>query len=448
MISMPISRAAAILSATYQGRDVRFCGCTTDTRTLQRGQLFFALHGQNSDGHDYLRQAKNAGASAVVTERECGELMPSILVDDTRRALGGLAAGWLAGFNIPLVAITGSNGKTTVKEMLASILRCQAEVLATRGNLNNDIGVPLTLFCLGDKHQYAVIEMGANHPGEIEYLAGIARPAVAAITQCAPAHLEGFGSIQGVARAKSEIFSGLPQDGTAIINGDDEFAGLWLAASDHVRQLVFGLGDGHDITARSISLEQDRVLLHMLTPDGDCDVSLKLLGRHNVMNALAASACAFSLGVDLTTIKRGLESVAPIKGRLQIKRGPAQCRVIDDTYNANPGSLQAGLDVLNEFAGEHWLVIGDMGELGRNARALHKQAGLQSRQSGVKHLYAMGELSRLSVQSFGKGAHHFNSHEQLAMLLNEKARPDVTILFKGSRSMKMEDLFNYFHVEI
>ncbi len=443
---MQISKIAETLQAKYYGDDVCFTGCSTDTRTLRDQELFIALRGEKFDGHDYLKKAEISGASAVLIEEERNEsglpTMPTIIVEDTRRAMGTLAKNWRVGFSIPLVAITGSNGKTTVKEMVAGILSRKASVLATKENLNNDIGVPQTLFGLGEEHQYAVIEMGANHLGEIEWLSEIAQPTVAVITQCAPAHLEGFGSVESVAQAKSEIFRGLALDGLAVINGDDDFANLWLEDSKYVSQLTFGLGNHNEITAESIQIEEDKSFFLMKTPVGNIELTLNLPGKHNIMNALSSAACAISLGISLSTVKQGLESVSAVKGRLQIKSGLRQCRIIDDTYNANPESLNAALKVLQEFPGRHWLVIGDMGELGDDAEALHAQIGEFSKTTGVERLYALGELTRASAESFGEGARHMNSHQQLAELLSEEITSDVTILIKGSRAMRMENLIN------
>jgi UDP-N-acetylmuramoyl-tripeptide--D-alanyl-D-alanine ligase len=282
--------------------------------------------------------------------------------------------------------------------------------------------------------------MGANHPGEIEYLSHIAQPTIATITQCAPSHLEGFGSIEGVAHAKAEIFNGLREDGVAVINGDDDFAELWLEKSKHCNQLTFGLDSGNEVTAESILVEEDKSSFQMITPVGNMELTLNIPGRHNIMNALEAAACAISLGISLSTIKQGLESISAVKGRLQIKSGLKQCRIIDDTYNANPASLAAALEVLEKFPGRHWLVIGDMGELGDDAGALHTQAGEISKASGVERLYALGELTRASTESFGEGAQHMRSHEQLAELLSEEVAADVTVLIKGSRAMGMEYL--------
>ena len=444
---MQISKAAEILQARYQGDNVCFLGCSTDTRTIKKKELFIALRGENFDGHDYLDKAKASGASAVLVEEKCEVVRPSIIVKNTRHAMGELAKNWRARFSIPLVAITGSNGKTTVKEMVAAICGCKSSVLATQGNLNNDIGVPLTLFGLGDDHQYAVIEMGANHPGEIEWLSQISQPTVAVITQCAPAHLEGFRSVEGVAHAKSEIFIGLSEDGVAVINGDDEFADLWREKSNHVNQLTFGLGSDNEITAESVRIENGKSSFQMITPVGKVEIALNLPGRHNITNALAAAACAISLGTALSFIKQGLESVSTVKGRLQIKTGFKQCRIIDDTYNANPASLDAALEVLDEFPGRHWLVLGDMGELGNDDKVLHARAGEKSKASGVERLYALGELTKFTVQSFGEGARHVDNHEQLVSLIGEEIDSDVTILIKGSRAMNLEQLVNALEIK-
>ncbi len=447
MINMQISQVAEILQTSFHGEDVHFSGCSTDTRTLKDKELFIALRGENFDGHDYVEKAQTLGASAVLVEAKPDIPITSIVVNDARYAMGELAKNWRAGFAIPLVAITGSNGKTTVKEMVAAILSCKSQVLATKGNLNNDIGVPQTLFALDEKHQCAVIEMGANHPGEIDRLTNIAQPTVAMITLCAPAHLEGFGSVAGVAHAKAEIFAGLKADGVAVINGDDDFAELWLGKSSHANQLTFGLNKKNEVSADSIKFENGQLenamsSFQMLTPVGNIAVTLKLPGRHNIMNALAAAACAIGLGTALADIKQGLESVSAVKGRLQIKPGLKQCRIIDDTYNANPASLEAAIKVLTEFSGQHWLVLGDMGELGNDAKALHSQAGEKSKALGVDRLFALGELTRSSVEAFGEGAQHLESHEQLAELLAAEINSDVTVLIKGSRAMGMEYLVN------
>ena len=444
MISMLLSAAAAAIEARLHGEDVVFSGCSTDSRSLSAGALFIALRGERYDGHDFVAAARERGASAALVDEEGTETgsLPLLIVPDTRTAMGRLAAHWRAGFDLPLIALTGSNGKTTVKEMIAAILSQQAPVLATRGNLNNDIGVPLTLFGLGAEHRYAVMEMGANHPGEIDYLSRLARPTVALITQCAPAHLEGFGSVEGVARAKAEIFNGLMEHGTAVINADDDYGGFWSDAASAYRCISFGLGGDADISAVDLRFDTDsgRQSFVLLTPDGNIEVSLALPGRHNVMNALAAAACCSAVGIPPAAIRDGLQHMAAIDGRLQMKRTQRGMRVFDDTYNANPASLKAGLDVMAGYPGRHSLVLGDMGELGSQAPDLHRQAGELAHAEAVQKLYAIGELSRHAVQAFGAGARHFKDADELVRAMKAELDPSCTVLVKGSRAMGMEKI--------
>ena len=298
--------------------------------------------------------------------------------------MGQLGKRWRDNFQLPLIAVTGSNGKTTVKEMLASILGREAPVLATSGNLNNDIGVPLTLFSLAQQHRYAVIEMGANNPGEIAWLSHLSSPTVALITQCAPAHLQGFVSVDGVARAKAEIFRGLIKDGIAIINSDDAYAPLWREQAGAYSQISFGMSRDADVFTTDIDADKTtgKHRFNVITPAGEMNITLALPGKHNVMNALAAIACCVALDIPSTSIRAGLEKVQPVAGRLQMKRGINGSRLYDDTYNANPASLKAALTVLGEHPGRRWLVLGDMGELGESAGLLHEQAGEAARLSG------------------------------------------------------------------
>lgn len=450
MIHMNIAQAAQNLDAKFQGQDVTFSGCSTDSRSISPGELFIAIKGEHFDGHDFLRVAKQHGAVAAMVDTEVqDDYLPLLKVSNTRQGMGKLAQYWRSQFKIPLVAITGSNGKTTVKEMLVAILGLKANILSTKGNLNNDIGVPLTLFGLGKEHAYAIIEMGANHPGEISWLSQMARPTVAVITQCAPAHLEGFGTVEGVARAKAEIYEGLDQKGIAVINADDNYANFWRSKIKGLQQLSFGIEQPADICAKIISdsrsCGENRFILN--TPSGTTEVHLPLLGQHNIINALAAAACAFGLGIGVDTIKQGLEKMQPVKGRLEIKKGMNNSRIIDDTYNANPASLMAAIKVLKTFNGHHWLVLGDMGELGSAGEAMHAKAGEQARENGVERLFATGKLSQLAVNSFGKNAEHFDTAEELAERLKTEIAADVTLLVKGSRSMQMESVVNSLEVK-
>ena len=440
MIHMTLTATATSIGARYPGQDLEFTGCSTDSRTINRGELFIAIKGEYFDGHEFVEIAGRRGACAALVEKKVATCLPLLEVDNTRQAMGRLAHHWRKSFAVPVIAVTGSNGKTTVKEMLVSILRLQAPVLATKGNLNNDIGVPLTLFGLGEEHRYAVIEMGANHPGEILWLSHITQPTVALITQCAPAHLEGFGTIEGVARSKAEIYSGLGKNGIAVINSDDDFAELWRSGTKSIRQISFGLNKDADILAHSITpcTGTDGTDFVICTPAGEIDISLKLPGQHNVMNALAAAACATGLGIGLEVMREGLQTIKPVKGRLERKPGLNRSIVIDDTYNANPVSLAAALKVVKPFAGKHWLALGDMGELGAAAEELHAEAGKIAKQSGIERLFAVGPLSSAAVRTFGAGAQHFADITHLLKQVRSEITPDVTILVKGSRAMQME----------
>jgi UDP-N-acetylmuramoyl-tripeptide--D-alanyl-D-alanine ligase len=445
MIQMLLSEAAEILSAGLNAGDLQFRGCSTDTRTLPEGALFIALRGENFDGHDFLDKAIERGASAAMLEREPGEsTFPAIIVDNTRMAMGDLARAWRSNFTLPVIAITGSNGKTTVKEMLTSILSRTAEVLSTHGNLNNDIGVPLTLFGLHGKHKFAVIEMGANHPGEITNLATITKPNVALITLCSPTHIEGFGSIDGVAAAKAEIFSGLLPDGIAIINADDKYASSWKQKASPCNQLSFAVNSAADITGRYLELDSHGASSQFVltTPGGEVSVELKLLGKHNIRNALAAAACCVALDISLEQIKEGLELMQPVKGRMQSKAGLKNTRIIDDTYNANPASLEAAVQAAGETSTRCWLVLGDMGELGDEAVSLHQKAGEIARSSGMERLYTLGHLGQHAVENFGEGARHFTDRDVLIKTLENELEEGLTVLVKGSRSMAMEHVVN------
>ncbi|NOZ54646.1 MAG: UDP-N-acetylmuramoyl-tripeptide--D-alanyl-D-alanine ligase [Gammaproteobacteria bacterium] len=458
---LSLSHVAPNINAQLVGADCNFVGVTTDTRAVLPGQLFVALKGPNFDAHDFVEEALQAGAVALLVERQLDIALPQLVVSDALIALGKLAAYWRSLLTIPFVAVTGSNGKTTVKEMLAAIFSELGETLATRGNLNNHIGVPLTVLSVSRRHKAAVIEMGANHSGEIAYLTNIVKPTVAIINNAAAAHLEGFGSLEGVANAKGEIYQGLMLDGAAIINADDTFAPLWRGIVDRKHRIIsFGLNSTADVSCRwqgDITGNQ----LWIKSPQGEFQCSIKLLGEHNVMNALAAVAAASGANVAIETLKAGLENLTAVPGRLQSKPGICGARIIDDTYNANPNSLRAGLDVLVACEGSKYLVLGDMGELGDDAEQLHQQAGEQARVLGVDRLFALGEFSRQAVIAFGDNAEHFESLQQLidalrqalsgqeqhselhqpklqSKLRQQELSHEVTLLIKGSRMMHME----------
>jgi len=450
---MLLAEAARVLHASLLADvgEVTFDKVSTDTRKLAQGDLYVALRGEHFDGADFIAQAAQSGAVAALVNEGAGirnqeSLIPLLIVPDTRLALGQLAAYWRTRFDIPLVAITGSNGKTTVKEMLAAILRVAAgsedAVLATRGNFNNDIGLPLTLLQLNAQHRYAVIEMGMNHPGEIDYLTMLARPEVALINNASGAHLAGMGSVEAVAFAKGEIFAGLQQGGSAIINADDEHAPLWRKLAGANSLLEFGLNQQADVSG-VWHKSTTGLRLDVQTPLGDFTADLQVPGEHNARNALAATAAAIALNLPLESIVAGLEAFSGVAGRLQRKSARHGAIVIDDTYNANPASLHAAISVLAQAEGRRLLVLGDMGELGENAADFHAEIGRAARQAGIEQLYALGELSRNAVQAFGSNAQHFASLEALQAALEKQLDAHTTVLVKGSRFMKMERVVAY-----
>lgn len=440
-MQLRLSEVASEIDARLSGSDVTFSSVSTDTRNCGQGDLFVALHGPNFDGHDYIENARQAGACAAMVDQPLKSRLPLLQVDDTRLGLGRLATSWRQRFDIPMAAVTGSNGKTTVKEMIAAIMQQQGDVLSTQGNLNNDIGVPLTLLRLQDQHQAAVIEMGANHAGEIAYLCSLARPDIAVITNAAAAHLEGFGSLDGVAHAKGEMFSNLPSQGIAVINADDKYAPLWQQLAGDRRQVFFGLDQPADVHAQWQARDKG-VHIHISTPQGEFSADMAVMGRHNVMNALAATAVVQQLGADLETIKSGLQSFKTVAGRLQILTAANGMQIIDDTYNANPSSFKAAIDVLCQVEGNKWLVLGDMGELGADADQLHADCGRLAKQQGVQRLYAVGDLSRHAVSAFSEEAEWFPDKQSLSEKLISDWQGPGAILVKGSRAMKMEEIIH------
>lgn len=442
---MLLSEAAQVLNARLLGADVRFSAVSTDTRTIAAGDLFVALKGENFDGAQFVGAAGMSGAVAAVVNADSyhgGESScPLLLVDDTRLALGQLAAYWRNRFAIPVLAVTGSNGKTSVKEMLAAILRAHTgaadSVLATQGNLNNDIGMPLTLLKLRAGHRYAVIEMGMNHPGEIDYLTRLARPGAALINNASGAHLQGLGSVEAVARAKGEIFAGLDENGTAIINADDAYAPLWRELAGNRRILDFGLTQPAAVQG-DWQAQGYGGALHLRTPQGEANIVLQVPGEHNARNALAAASAALAAGVPLSAIERGLSGFAGVYGRLQRKPARNGAVLIDDTYNANPASLRAAMQVLARAEGKRILVLGDMGELGEDAPLLHEETGAEAKRLGLDGLYALGNLTQYTARAYGAGAKHFDAMEDLLAALEAELAPGVTVLVKGSRFMRME----------
>ena len=434
-----LCEAARLLDGEATGTDVVFTAVSTDSRQLSAGALFVALIGPNFDGHDFVGAARKRGAGAALVSHPVADPLPQLRVTDTRLALGRLAAAWRSRFTGPLIALTGSNGKTTLKEMIAAILRGRGPTLATEGNLNNDIGVPLTLLRLNGEHAYAVIEMGANHPGEIAYLTELARPDVAIINNAGPCHLEGFGDVAGVARAKGEIFQGLGSDGVAIINRDEEYADYWAGLNPGRRIVDCGLD--RPAMVRGEMLDSATNHFRLIVAGDGIDVRLPLPGRHNIRNALMAAAAALAVGATLEDIRRGLESLRSVGGRLQRLPGRHGGAVIHDAYNANPASLAAALEAVGAGPGRKWLVLGDMRELGPAADALHARSGHEAKGAGFERLYALGEHSRAAVTAFGTGGLHFDAVDALVADLNRdlhQAGEPTVVLVKGSRGMRME----------
>ncbi|MDX1695230.1 MAG: UDP-N-acetylmuramoyl-tripeptide--D-alanyl-D-alanine ligase [Ketobacteraceae bacterium] len=442
---MYLADAAKAVKGTLHGDNLRFSSVSTDTRTIQPGDLFVALKGPNFNGHDYVQQAADSGAIALMVSEEVKTDLPQIRVENTLAGLGALGAAWKAQFTIKTIAITGSSGKTSVKEMAAAILSLKGETLATRGNFNNEIGVPLTLLSLTDKHQYAVIELGANHIGEIAYTVSLVKPNVAAITNAGSAHIEGFGSRENIAKAKGEIYQGLVANGTAVINMDDAYCEYWQSITEGYAKMSFSLENkGADVYASDINVNtagQYGFRLHV--GDDSILVQLKLLGAHNVLNAINAAAMTAPLDVDLETVRRGLESVEPIRGRLYpipLDGGI----LIDDTYNANPASVKAAADLLAELDVTTCMVLGDMAELGTHAPSMHREVGEYIALKGIEYLVAKGKhaadylVGFSKFQSIEQKSARFDEFHEVASYLQQE-KPE-TVLVKGSRSAAMENV--------
>jgi len=433
-----LAAAAKLMHATLHGADRSFDGVSTDTRTLSDGELFFALHGPNFDGSSFVVTAQDKGAAGAVVNEVVDADIAQITVDDTRLALGQLAAAWRQQQRALVIGITGSNGKTTLKELTAACLSQTASTLATEGNLNNDIGMPLMLLRINKSHDYAVIEMGANHAGEIAYLTSLAQPNIVVITNAAAAHLEGFGSVAGVAQAKGEILRGALRPDFAILNADDRFFDSWLSLVEDVNVLSFGLGKSADVRADKIVAEANQTRFHLYVQEAEFDVTLPLAGTHNVRNACAAAAIATALRVSAEKIVVALESVRPIAGRLQAMDGLRSAKLYDDSYNANPLSVTSAAEFIASLPGASWLVMGDMCELGAEAPSLHREVGKAVRRAGVERLFAVGNLCKYTVDAFGDNGVWYASVETLIDAVAADMADDINVLVKGSRSMRME----------
>jgi len=429
------------LNAELRNGDAEFSSVNTDTRSLNEGELFVALRGENFDAHNFLHQAVDKKVCGLVVEKFDSTIeLPQLIVKDTLLALGQIAAMNRNAFQKPVLAITGSSGKTTVKTMLADILRECGNVHATKGNLNNHIGVPLTLLQLGADHDYAVIEMGASAIGEIEYLCSLAKPQVTMINNVMPAHIEGFGSIEGVAQAKGEIYKNLIADNTAVINIDDKFSGQWLADINAKVIRVSLDNTTANCYATNIEFSPSSVNFDLFIYGKQVPISINALGEHSVRNALMAAAMAYAVGADVTNIQQGLGNFSPVGGRMSRHSGVNQSLVIDDSYNANPGSVRAAIDVLAATNGKRVFVLGDLAELGENEIELHAQLGHYAKQKNIDHFYTLGKLTRHASEAFGNQTtqHHFIERDLLISELKTLATSDTTILIKGSRSAKMD----------
>lgn len=437
-----LTEVAAVTAGRLAGADTGFAGVSIDSRTLKPGELFFALRGERFDGHAFVATAAGRGAAGAVVEKAGDAPIAQIVVKDAVAALAALARAWRERSGATLIGVGGSNGKTTTKELLASILTGAGPTLATRGNLNNHLGVPLTLLRLEPGHRFAVIEMGANHPGEIAALAGLARPAIALVTNAGDEHLEGFGDLAGVAQAEGEMFAALTDTGVAVINADDPFHELWQKVARGAHQIRFGIESAADVRATGLQgrIESGAfVTVFTLAIGGEqARVRLSLAGRHNVMNALGAAAAAHAAGVPMPAIVAGLERVSPVNGRLQLKAGLRGSWLIDDSYNANPSSVRAGIDVLCSLPGEHWLVLGEMAELGSHSEASHIGIGDYARRAGVARLFAIGAAARLAVAAFGARGGWFEDAGRLADAVGAGLDTGVTVLIKGSRVNRLE----------
>lgn len=444
---MRLEEVRAVTGGKLSGNDTAFASVSIDTRTLQEQDLFVALKGPNFNGNEFLTVAEEKRACAAIVSEPVQTRLPTLQVEDSRDALGVIGSLNRSRTTACVIALTGSQGKTTVKEMTAAILSCCGEVIMTRGNLNNDLGVPLSLTSIEEHHEFAVIELGANGPGEIAYTVGLTRPRIGHITNIAGTHLEGFGDLDGVAKAKSEIWQGIEEGGIAVVNQDDAYAEQFVAQiadQPGERKIVSVSGNGNtqaDYYASEVHLGSLRSCeFTLFTPAGKTHLALQISGRHNISNAVAAAAMAMSAGAGLDDVRRGLERFSPVSGRMNVLEGINKSELIDDTYNASPSSFRAAIDVLGISAGTTVVVMGDMGELGSEEERLHREIGRYAREKGVSHFIAVGRLSRLAAESFGENGVFLEEQEEFLNTIRPLLGESVTVLVKGSRSQGMEKL--------
>jgi len=431
-----LRETAEIVGGELHGENRPWAGVSTDTRSLGEGELFFALSGPNFDGNDYVPAAAERGAAGAVVSRPAEAALPQVRVADTRVALGRLGAEWRSRHGATVIGITGSNGKTTVKELIAACLGETA--LATRGNLNNEIGLPLMLLELEPDHEYGVFEMGCSRPGDIAWLAGLARPDIGVVTNAGRAHLEGLGSIEGVARTKGELFQALGPEGTAIINADDPWCGLWESVAGPARVMTFGIRNTADVGARDIRPTAAGSRFLLVAGEEAAVVELPLPGEHNVMNACCAAAAAMAAGIPFGRAAERLAAARHVSGRMTRRSAACGAVIWDDTYNANPTSLAAGARAVAAGGGIAWAVVGDMLELGPETAAIHAAAGADLRDAGIERVYCLGELAAHVAEGFGNGARWFGNADELIAALRDDLTGGVSVLVKGSRGMRME----------
>ena len=439
-LKLTLATAAERLNCPIPEGSGLITGAAIDSRQIKPGDIFVAIAGEQVDGHDYLAAVREAGATAALVSRQQDDVLPQLVVDDVVAAFGKLAAYWRDQSACKVVAVTGSNGKTTVKEMLAAILSQSHQVIATSGNLNNNLGVPLTLFRLQADTEYAVIEMGANHIGEIAELVTLAKPIVSLINNVSASHIEGFGSLEGVATAKGEIFSYLPENGIGIVNADMPYVAQWQQSLSNHKMMTFALEAEADFKATDC--QSHVIASHFMVKCGDTFhyVDLPLPGKHNIANALAAITACKALSISIEDMINGLAEMKGVPHRLQLRQGLGNATLIDDTYNANPGSYQQAIATLQTFPGQHWLVLGDFGELGQDSAKIHNDLGQQAKAAGISRLLTVGEQSELACQAFGEGAQHFSDIVDLQKQLATTLTEDVTCLIKGSRFMQLDKL--------
>jgi UDP-N-acetylmuramoyl-tripeptide--D-alanyl-D-alanine ligase len=440
MRPVPLSTIARWTGGRLIGEDREIHAVSTDTRSLAPGALFVALRGERFDAHDFIERAEAAGAAAVMVSRPVETGLPQLHVADTEAALGELAAGLAEGRPAVVLALTGSNGKTSVKTLLHGILRHAGPAYANPGNLNNEIGLPLAVAGAPEDARFAIYEMGAGKPGDIAYLCSIVTPNVALVNNIGAAHIERMGSLSGIAETKGAIYEALPDDGIAVVNADDAYAPYFMQRIGARRVLRFGIEQDAEVRALRIAEGPQGSRFELLTPAGRAEVFLPLPGRHSVMNALAAATMALAAGAGLEAVRLGLEGAEPVKGRQVAHALPGGNVLVDDSYNANPGSVAAAIATLAAAGGEAWLVLGDMRELGANGAAMHAEAGRQAKAAGLKRVWTVGELAEATARAFGEGGRHFASREALAAALKAAlaSATGVRCLVKGSRGSAME----------